>query len=216
MDYSELNEILKSTSTNSDAEAALAVLGVFIVFILGIVLIAAIFKIISRWIFFKKCGEEGWKSLIPIYTDLTLLNVAKLNWWWIFILLAGSILSMFQSSINISTATDSSVQLGVAAVLVRFLSIFASLAAIFARINISYNISKKFNKNGGYAVLIFLFEPIMFLVLGLSKNVKYDEAVEVSPNGIFGISTSKQSVYCPDCGTEVKQDFCPNCGKKVR
>ena len=56
----------------------------------------------------------------------------------------------------------------------------------------------------------------MLLVLGLSKKDEYDSKVEVSANGIFGTTQNKQSVYCPDCGNEVKEDFCPNCGKKVR
>ena len=68
MDYSELNDVL-SSSSSSDVGAAFAVLGVFFMFILFIVLLIAVFKIISRWVFFKKCGEDGWKSLIPFYND---------------------------------------------------------------------------------------------------------------------------------------------------
>ena len=217
MDYSGLNEVLNSTNTNSDVAAGLAVLGFFIIFILIVCLIAVIFKIVSRWVFFKKCGEEGWKSLIPFYTDYVLVKVSGLNWWWFLILIAGTILSSMQSSVNVISNNNSSAGVGAMLGVVSVLSLFASIASLFARINYSVNIAKKFGKSGGYAALIFFFEPIMLLILGISKKETYDEKVEVSPNGIFGASAkSTSSVYCPDCGTEVKQDFCPNCGKKVR
>ena len=216
MDYSELRSMFNSS--NAGAESALAVLGIFVIFIIILCIIAIAFKVIARWIFFKKCGEDGWKAIIPFYNDYVLLKISGLNWWWILIIYAGTILTTFKSTINLAQNSDSSISLGAFAAVLTLLSLTVSLASLFARINQSYNISKKFNKSGGTAVLLVLFEPIMLLVLGLSKNDQYDSSVEVSPNGLIGAtpSASRQSVYCPDCGTEVKQDFCPNCGKKVR
>ena len=121
-----------------------------------------------------------------------------------------------QSTINSFNNISDTPSVGVFAVLLSFVSVFASFAALFGRINQSVNIAKKFNKNGGYAVLLVLFEPIMLLVLGLTKDSKYDETVEVSPNGLIGMKSNSQSIYCPDCGTQVQADFCSNCGKKVR
>ena len=214
MNSSEFSDLLNSS--NGDIEALFAGLAVFIIFMLVICLFIVIFKVISRWIFFKKCGEEGWKALIPFYTDYTVIKIAGLNWWWVLILFTGTILSSMNSVINVLEESDLAPDIAVFAVLISILSIFGSIATLFARINVSYNISKKFNKNGGYAVLIFLFEPIMFFVLGLSKSDDYDESIQVSPNGFIGNKSSKSIVYCPDCGNEVKQDYCPNCGKKVR
>ena len=217
MDYSDLNEIFNSTNSNGDVAAVLGLLGIFIVFLLIIALIAIIFRIVSRWVFFKKCGEDGWKALIPFYTDYTLVKVSGLNWWWFLLLIASAILSSMQSSVDIISKDSSSAGVGAVLAIVSVLSLFASLASIFARINYSVNISKKFGKSGGYAALIVFFEPIMLLILGISKKETYDEKVEVSPNGIFGASTTTtSSVYCPDCGTKVDGSFCPDCGKKVR
>ena len=96
----ELKEIFNSTN-GTELGAVFAGLAVFFVFIMIICLIAVIFKVVSRWIFFKKCGEEGWKALIPFYTDYTVIKIAGLNWWWILILYAGTILSSMNSVINI-------------------------------------------------------------------------------------------------------------------
>ena len=211
--FEELNEMF---SSSDGTEVGLAFLGMFLIFFIVIALIAAAFNIVARWIFFKKCGEEGWKSLIPFYTDYTVIKIAGLNWWWILILFAGSILSGMKSSINTTASLNDSAALSAFASIVAIFSIFASIAALLARINYSYNITKRFEKNAGYAVLLVLFEPIMFLILGLSKNDKYNPSIEVSPNGIFGGKPQSEAAYCPDCGTKVKDAYCSNCGKKVR
>lgn len=52
--------------------------------ILGILII---YKIIIRWIIFKKAGKHGWAAIIPIYSQITYLKVSNLNPWWILILL---------------------------------------------------------------------------------------------------------------------------------
>lgn len=213
MNYSGLDSTLNSSTGD---EAVLAVFGIIMIIFLIVLLFAIIFKVITRWVFFKKCGEESWKSLIPIYTDYTLIKLSGLNWWWLLILYAGTFFSSMQSTFNVLQKYDTASSLAPIVVFISFLNVFASFAALFARINQSYNISKKFNKTGGYTVLLVLFEPIMLLILGLSKNDKYDAAVEVSPNGLIGANPSKATVYCPDCGSAVQDDFCPKCGKKVR
>lgn len=52
--------------------------------ILGILII---YKIIIRWIIFKKAGKHGWAAIIPIYSQITYLKVSNLSPWWILILL---------------------------------------------------------------------------------------------------------------------------------
>ena len=210
------NEVNSLISNNTGEEAVFAVFGFLMLIVIIVLLFTLIFNIIVKWIFFKKCGEEGWKSLIPFYNGYTLIKIAGLNWWWTLILYGSVILSTMQSTINVMEKSDSTSVLAPVVLLVSILSMFASLAALFTRINYSINISKRFNKSVAYTVLLVLFEPIMLLVLGLSKDAKYDETVEVSPNGLFGMKTSKPSVYCPDCGTQVNEDYCPKCGKKVR
>ena len=218
MNNSEIRNLISNNTTADFGPSIFAGLMAILAVVIIICILVIVFKIIARWIFFKKCGEDGWKAIIPFYSDYVLLKISGLNWWWILLIYAGTIIPTFRSTINIAQNSNSSASLGALAAILTVFGFIVSLASLFARINQSFNISKKFNKSGGTAVLLVLFEPIMLLVLGLSKNDQYDSSVEVSPNGLFGATSnaSSQSVFCPDCGTEVKQAFCPNCGKKVR
>ena len=158
----------------------------FFAIILIFCLITITFEIIARWIFFKKCGEAGWKAIIPVYNELTLLKVAGMNWWWIFFIYASSILSIFNSTISSLAQSYESIGLSLVSLFFSLIVFAASVFTIITKIGSAINIAKRFHKSGGYAVLIIFFEPIMFLILGLSKDAVYDKKVKVSQNGIFG------------------------------
>ena len=182
-----LEEILN----NLEMSGVLVGLMIILIIYFIIWLIALAFKIVSRWIYFKKCGEEGWKSLIPIYTDITLIKTSGLKWWWVLILYLSILLASSNSIVEIISEVSSDMYIaGILLFVLSILSIFSSIIIIFIKFNISYNISKKFNKDIGFAFLITFFEPIMLLILGLSKNYQYNNDIEVSENGIFGIKKS--------------------------
>ena len=183
------SDLYNTSSYSSDAYGygALAAGVIFFVIFLLIILFAiAAVTIVSRWIFFKKCGEQGWKAIIPVYNEITLLKVCGMNWWWIFIILGTSILSSINSSISSISESYDSVGLWVISLFFSLIVLAASVFALLTKIGMAINITKKFHKSGGYAVLILFFEPIMFFILGLSKDAVYDNDVKVSPNGIFG------------------------------
>ena len=158
----------------------------FLIFLLIILFVLVAVTIASRWIFFKKCGEQGWKAIIPVYNEITLLKVCGMNWWWIFILLGTSILSSINSSISSFSQSYESIGLAMISLFFSLIVLAASVFTILTRIGMAINITKKFHKSGGYAALIVLFEPIMFFILGLSKDAVYDDSVKVSQHGIFG------------------------------
>ena len=171
---------------DSDTGAILAFLVFWIVFCLIIGFFAWVFNVIARWIFFNKCGESGWKAIIPIYNEIVLVKISGLNWWWIFLIYASSLFSIFQMIITIPMSVANTFSYGVVSIFFSFLSFFVSIATIIAKVNESSNLAKKFNKGAGHAALIFFFEPIMFLIMGLSKEYEYDKKLEVNKNGFFG------------------------------
>ena len=44
--------------------------------------------LVAGWIVFTKAGQEGWKSLIPIYNWYVLMKiVGRPGWWWVLLLI---------------------------------------------------------------------------------------------------------------------------------
>lgn len=55
--------------------------------VLVVFVVLILYKILIRWIIFRKADEHGWASIIPIYNEITYLNVCGISPWWILILL---------------------------------------------------------------------------------------------------------------------------------
>ena len=66
-------------STASTAAGVGFITGLFIVFLVLIVLACVIHVVIAEWKIFKKAGQEGWKSLIPIYNIYTMLKILNME-----------------------------------------------------------------------------------------------------------------------------------------
>jgi len=41
----------------------------------------------SMWIIYKKAGQEGWATIVPIYNYIILSKIVNNPTWWIFLLL---------------------------------------------------------------------------------------------------------------------------------
>ena len=54
--------------------------------ILGFCLILSLFRIIYNWVLFKKCGREGWESIIPIYNTIIKFQFLDIPMWMIIVL----------------------------------------------------------------------------------------------------------------------------------
>ena len=51
-------------------------------FLIGILVITIVLlPIIAEWIIFTKAGRHGWATLIPIYSTIVSLQVAKMSPW---------------------------------------------------------------------------------------------------------------------------------------
>ena len=58
--------------------AFLASFGIFITLIV-------VFTIIVRWKMFTKAGKPGWASIVPVYSNIVLLDIIGYNWYYIFV-----------------------------------------------------------------------------------------------------------------------------------
>ena len=104
-----------------------------------IAIIVAILDIIAMWKIFKKAGEAGWKSIIPIYNNVVLFKIAGISPWWV---------------------------LGYLAAAIPFVGIFIALGvSIYAMINLA----KSFGKGGAFAAGLVLLSAIFYWILGFGK-----------------------------------------------
>lgn len=72
------------TLYGSDAGAAaglMALLGVYWM----VYMVILVLMIVAMWKIFTKAGEEGWKSIIPIYNMIVLLKIVGRPWWWLLL-----------------------------------------------------------------------------------------------------------------------------------
>lgn len=134
--------------------------------ILTIIIVFVVLYVVCIWKIFEKAGEEGWKSLIPIYNKYVLVDIAGLNWWWFLIWILPTVLSGAAGSNS-----------GVSYIL--------SIVTLLADLNVNYNIAKKIHKDAVYAILMVLFPVIMYPIIAFSKDIKFDNTVKVSRNGLF-------------------------------
>ncbi len=82
-----------NTSTVSDSDFLAvfwAIMGAIFIPLIALVVL----QIVAMWKIFTKCGVEGWKSIIPIYNYVVMLQIVGINPLWIlamFIPFVGSI-----------------------------------------------------------------------------------------------------------------------------
>ena len=193
------------------------VLGVFFAMLIGLSLIAgvvAILSIVGLWKMFKKAGEEGWKSIIPIYNVYTLATIVGVSPWWILIVFATALISGVLPA----------------------LSILGTAANIYFSVILCVSIARSFGKDDGFAVGLFFLSPIFYLILGCGsaefqgKKPMKDPIMEFVDNEILHKETSTPEAnvteekttapaekFCTNCGAKIDGDssFCTSCGTKV-
>lgn len=160
---------------------------------------------IGLWKLFQKAGYQGWEAIIPFYNNWILVEISGLAWWYALIIIL--------SSIGIATPFP----------------FLIPLASIVANFFVCYNLSLKFHKDVGFAILMTFFPMIMIPLIGFSKSYQYDKNVVVSENGPIKSannnyyynninSDSSTNNFCPYCGNPITvkgQRFCSNCGNEI-
>jgi hypothetical protein len=59
----------------------------FLIPLLIIALHVMMIRYVALWFVFKKAGEHGWASIIPVYNILIVIKIAGKPWWYILLLL---------------------------------------------------------------------------------------------------------------------------------
>lgn len=156
-------------STN-EAAAAGGFLGATIMMILLFAAVFFVLTVVARWKIFTKAGEEGWKSIIPIYSDYVewKLSWTNITMFWISLalVLGGYILGMVSGAFAV-TADGS-----VAAAGGGFMGILSSILMIAGCVIMliqKFKLFKAFGKGIGWFIAWIFFNNIMVLVLGFGS-----------------------------------------------
>ncbi|MBR3131654.1 signal peptidase I [Candidatus Saccharibacteria bacterium] len=117
----------------------------------GIVAIAIfVLMIVAWWKIFTKAGEEGWKSIIPIYNVYILCKIMGIN-FWIYVLAIPAGLGLLTSFIP----------------QIVFLT---GIYALFIAILVAIKLGDAFGKSTGFKVGLFFLPNIFELILAFGDS----------------------------------------------
>lgn len=136
------------------------IIGASLGVIITIALVLYVIQVIAYWKMFKKMGEPGWKSIIPVYNGYIMYKRTwKPMWFWVNLLI-GFVAALLS---NLNTSFGPSTVITVISAIVLIVGIVFGVIA-------DNKISKSFGHGAGYTVgLIFL--PVIFtLILGFGKS----------------------------------------------
>lgn len=154
-----------------------AVAGGFIGGVLGVSVVFAIvfyvLVVIADWKIFKKAGQPGWKSLIPIYNIYIMYKIVKMSKWFWITFCAGIIVSIVNSVLNPSNLSLDMLPASSTTWII-LLSIVEVGVALFANILYCIRTSKIFGHGGGYALGLFFLPNLFQLILGFGRS-KYNK-----------------------------------------
>ena len=108
------------SSLNGLAGAFLGVMGVIMLIGLAFIIIS----IIAEWKIFEKAGREGWKSLIPFYSQYVLTEISGLNGWYFllcFIPYVGPLIWSIIVYINLAKAFGKDTGFAIGLILLTFI-----------------------------------------------------------------------------------------------
>lgn len=126
-------------SYDVSAAAATTLVGALMVYLV-IILAIAVIQIIAMWKIFTKAGEQGWKSIIPIYNVVILFKISGLSPWLILVQLA------------------------------TIIPFIGWIAPIALNAVLAYKLAKSFGKDGGWAVGLYFLAPIFYMILAFGKS----------------------------------------------
>lgn len=134
--YSDYYDYAYTTSDLGLSAIIGAVLGAYLAVTLVIGLIILILQIAATWKVFTKAGEKGWKSIIPIYSNVILFRVAGISPWLILLYL------------------------------LTFIPFVGWIVFIALSIYYCNSLAKSFGKDVGYTIGLLFLPTIFMLILG--------------------------------------------------
>ena len=151
MDYAVTGEQAISQIDSASAGMGL-LLGMgmfFIVFLLIILIPMFVLSIIGMCKTFKKAGKPAWAAIVPIYNIVVLLEIIKMDWWHVLIVVGLSVIA------NLNNEA---------------LELIGTIGGIVYTFIFMIKLSKAFGKSAGFGVLTAFFPYVGLMILGCGKD----------------------------------------------
>lgn len=173
--------------------AAFVFLISFILFLVPFGVVALL--IVEQWLIFKKAGREGWEVLIPIYSNIVLLEITGLPMWYIALLFVpgANIYAMIKIYLELAYRFNKSSEFGIG---IFFLTpIFLGFLA--------------FDKKNKYNEPVSKFNCFC---------TKCGNKIDISDKFCVRCGNALNNEdKCLNCGNKInkKDKYCMNCGTKI-
>lgn len=171
--------VAELTANESQALIAGGILGFTYSMIIMFSLLFYVITVIATWRIFKKANEPGWKALIPIYNIYIMFKIAKMkNWFWWIILstIALLVVMFFDKTLEIFTMDEASLSnynwdlhLSTVVMIAITCTVYFWTEIVYA-----WRTSKVFGHGLPFAIGLFFFQPIFWLILAFDHS-KYDK-----------------------------------------
>jgi len=137
----EYNYNYDYTTDLSTADAGiLAGMMAFVAAYFLVIMVIAVFMIVSMWKVFVKAGKPGWAALIPVYNIIVLLEIVGRPTWWVLL--------YFLSVIPF----------------------VGWIGAMIVSVIVMIDLAKSFGKDTGFAILLILLPIVGFPMLAFGKD----------------------------------------------
>ena len=128
---------------------------VLIGYLIGIC-IFIIIRIISMWKIFKKAGQAGWKSLIPIYGDYVLCKIIGIS-FWLYYLIFPAIIGAIAGIVSAETGKE-------------YDNIVIAVYVMLVEIYSSFKLAKAYGKGFVFTLGLILLPGLFYPILGFGSS----------------------------------------------
>ena len=119
-----------------------------------VILVLWVLQVVAYWKIFEKAGEQGWKSIIPVYSDYILYRIAwDTKPFWVLLGLAA--LNLLLSWIPVAGVV---------------FSFITGILAVIIEILLYVKLSRAFGHGSGFAAGLVFLSTIFVLILGFDSS----------------------------------------------
>lgn len=153
---------------DTQTAAAVGVLAGMTMMIMVCSLAMLVLRVIAHWKIYTKAGREGWKSLIPIYSEYVLFDMV-----WdtknFIIYICSAIATAVLNGINTSISASASGEAAGGNMFLSLLVLAAAIVCLVWSIRLQLKTAAAFGKGTGFAVGLILLPSIFELILAFGS-----------------------------------------------